>query len=74
MRTREIVEASARAARRTGSWATTASLAGWLLEHADGDATVALYVAAPVEARRLARARAVLHATGSEESLERLAV
>lgn len=74
MRTREIVEACARAARRTGSWATTAPLAGWLLEQADGDATVALYVDAPVEALRLARAREVLHAIVSEESLERLAV
>jgi len=67
--TRDIIEANARAARRAGSWTTAASLAGWLLEQAAGDATKALYLDAPVEAVRLARAREVLHSIVAEESL-----
>lgn len=71
--TRDIIEASARAARRAGSWTTAASLAGWLLEQAGGDAVKAQYLDAPVEATRLSRAREVLHSIIAEESARAVA-
>jgi hypothetical protein len=72
-RTRQIIEASARAARRAGSWTTAASLAGWLLEQASGDATRAMYVDAPVTEVQLARARDLLHLVVGEESARAVA-
>lgn len=70
-RTRDLLLASARAARRCGTYETPASLAGWLLEQAEGDARAAMMLDAPVGHLRLAQARSHLLAVVAEETFSR---
>lgn len=57
---------SARNARKIGAW-NEASIAGWLLERAGGDARSAMLLDAPVDHLELARARSYLLAIVNEE-------
>lgn len=59
-RTRDLLLAAARTARACGLYTTAAALAGWLLEHAEGSASDALSLDAPVGQVQLASARSLL--------------
>jgi len=66
-RTRDLLLASARAARACGTYESAASIAGWLLERADGCARDAIGFDAPVSSLRLAQARSHLALVMAEE-------
>jgi hypothetical protein len=71
VRTRDLLLASARAAHRCENYEAPASLAGWLLAHAGGDAHAAMLLDAPIGQLRLAQARSHLLSVIAEETFAR---